>query len=101
RLAEDHANARLLADGLAEAASSHPKLKGRVTAHAAQTNIVFFDVDADIAEAFLQHLADHDVRVTAGYFRAKARAMKRMRWVTHLDVHRADVERALQVVAGF
>lgn len=101
RLAEDHANARLLADGLFEAASSHAKLKGRTTAHAAQTNIVFFDIDVDIAEAFLQHLADHDVRVTGGYFRAKERAMKRIRWVTHLDVNRADVERALRVVAEF
>ncbi|MGE5622032.1 MAG: low-specificity L-threonine aldolase [Bacillota bacterium] len=101
RLADDHANARLLADGLAEAASSHAKLKGRATAHAAQTNIVFFDIDADIAEAFLRHLAGHGVRVTGGYFRAKERAMKRIRWVTHLDVCRADVERALRVVAGF
>lgn len=101
RLAEDHANARLLADGLTMAASSHAKLKGRATAHAAQTNIVFFDVDADIADAFLQHLADNDVRVTGGYFRASERAMKRIRWVTHLDVNRADVERALQVVTDF
>jgi threonine aldolase len=101
RLAEDHANASLLAAGLAEIVSSHPKLQGKAAAHAAQTNIVFFDVDVAMADALVQHLADHNVKVTAGYFRVKERAMKRIRWVTHLDVNRADVEIALKVLADF
>ena len=49
----------------------------------------------------MQHLADNNVRVTCGYYRAGERTMKRLRWVTHLDVNRAEVERALQVVADF
>lgn len=101
RLAEDHANARLLADGLAEIVSSHAKLKDNAVAHAAQTNIMFFDIDASIADAFLQHLAANHVRVTSGYYRTGERSIKRIRWVTHLDVSRADVEKALKAVAAF
>jgi len=101
RLADDHANARVLAEGLAKLAASHPKLEGKSVAHTAQTNIVFFDVDAAVADDFLQHLATHGVKITAGTQRMKERAMKRIRWVAHLDVNRADVDRALQVVASF
>jgi threonine aldolase len=97
RLAEDHAHARLLAEGLAAAVAKHPDLQGKALAHPAQTNIVFFDIDADIAEAFLQHLAANDIRVTSGALKGR----KRIRWVTHLDVTGADVERALQVVSTF
>ena len=101
RLAEDHAHARALSDGLAAAASSHAKLEGRASAHEAQTNIVFFDVDEAIADAFLQHLAVNGVKVTSGAQRARDLSIRRIRWVTHLDVGRADVERALQVVNAF
>jgi len=41
------------------------------------------------------------VKVTAGNQRAKERSLKRIRWVTHLDVGRADVERALAAVSAF
>lgn len=101
RMADDHANARLLSEGLAQAVATHPRLKGKAVAHAVQTNILFFDIDADIADAFLQHLADQQVRVTSSVYRGDQRTMKRIRWVTHLDVSRADVERALQVVSMF
>jgi threonine aldolase len=101
RLADDHAHARLLAEGLAETVAAHPRLAGQATVQAAHTNIVFFDVEADVASGLLQHLSANNVKVTAGTQRLKERAMKRIRWVTHLDVNRADVERALQVVAAF
>jgi threonine aldolase len=101
RLADDHANARALSEGLAKLAASHAKLEGKSVAHAAQTNIVFFDVDAAIADGLLQHLAANGVKVTAGTQRIKERTMKRIRWVTHLDVTRSDVDRALQAVASF
>lgn len=101
RLADDHAHAVLLAEGLAGIAASHPKLAGNTVVHAAQTNIVFMDVAADLATEVVQHLATNNVRVTSGTQRVKERAIKRIRWVTHLDVHRADVERALQVIADF
>lgn len=101
RLADDHAHAVLLAEGLAGIATSHPRLAGNTVVHAAQTNIVFMDVAADLATEVVQHLATNNVRVTSGTQRVKERAIKRIRWVTHLDVHRADVERALQVIADF
>ena len=101
RLAEDHANAEVLAAGLADAVVSHPALEGKAVAHAANTNIVFFDVDATIADRLLQHLAAGGIKVTSGYYKTPERAMKRIRWVTHLDVNRADVERAVEAVRAF
>lgn len=101
RLADDHANASALSSGLAQAAQTHPVLQGRTTVHAAQTNIVFMDVEESVAAAFVQHLADNGVKLTSGYQRSKELAIRRIRWVTHLDVNRADVDRALQVVAAF
>ena len=101
RLAEDHAHALLLSEGLADIISLNPKLAGRATMHPAQTNIMFLDIDTEVADDFLQHLATHGIKVTSGYYRTKERTMKRIRWVTHLDVGRADVERALQVAAAF
>jgi threonine aldolase len=101
RMADDHANAQLLVQGLGRTVASHPKLEGKAAVHPAQTNIVFFDVDADIADTFVEHLATHKVRVTSGYYKTKEKAMKRIRWVTHLDVNRADVEHALEVVSAF
>jgi threonine aldolase len=101
RLAEDHANARALSEGLAGIAASHPKLEGKTVVHGANTNILFVDMDASIADDFLQHLVAHDVKVTSGTQRSKDRAMRRIRWVTHLDVGQRDVERALEVVSAF
>jgi threonine aldolase len=101
RLADDHANARLLSEGLAKIATSHAKLSGRLTVHPANTNIVFVDVDPGVADELLRHLGRHDVKVTSGTLRGKEGSVKRLRWVTHLDVARADVERALEVCAAF
>jgi threonine aldolase len=101
RLADDHAHARRLSEGLAEAVAAHARLNGHAVVHAAQTNIVFLDVDIDVANDLLPHLAANNVKVTAGAVRLKERAMKRLRWVTHLDVDRADVEQALRVLAAF
>jgi threonine aldolase len=84
RLAEDHDNAALLAAGLArhEALSVAPP----------QTNMVFVSTPADIADAFAKHLATEGVQMIG---------TSQQRWVTHLDVARADVERAITVVDAF
>jgi threonine aldolase len=84
RLAEDHANARLLADGLAEidGVSIDPAL--------VETNIVVFDV-AEPA-ALVEALAADGVEISV--FGPHVRA------VTHLDVDRAGIERALTAVAA-
>lgn len=101
RLADDHAHAQLLAQGLAELAATHPKLAGKASVQQPQTNIVFFDVEAGVADELLRHLAAQRVQVTSGYYRTAERALRRMRWVTHLDVTRADVEHALRAIAAF
>ena len=101
RLAEDHANAALLARELGAIAGSNPKLQGHTVVHAAQTNIVFMDVAEELATGLVQHLAAQNIRVTSGTQRVKERAIRRIRWVTHLDVDRADVESACRTLATF
>ena len=99
RLAEDHANARLLAEGLTTAAHNHSALAGRLIVHPVQTNILFSDVAIEIADSLLAHLAACGIRVTSSYARMQERAVLRLRWVTHLDVGRRDVARAIAAVS--
>ncbi len=96
RLADDHANAAMLSRGLAEAAEANARLRGRFTAHSAQTNILFTDIDPDIASDLLAYLEAHDIKVKSGVYRGEEGAMRRIRWVTHLDVSREDIERAIK-----
>jgi len=85
RLAEDHANARALADGLAEL----PDIT--INPAAVETNIVLFDLPGD-APTFCRALAADGV--TMGAFGAR-----RVRAVTHLDVDAPQIEHALAAVA--
>ena len=87
RLREDHDNAALLAKGLVEA--SHGQLK----IDAPQTNILWADVPEPLFAAFNTHLKSHGVVVSGAY--------GKQRWVTHLDVSRNDVERAVDLAALF
>jgi threonine aldolase len=81
RLADDHARARRLAEGLAE-------LGGLEIAPAdVETNIVIFAVPD--APAFCAALAAQDVRMGA-------LDTRRVRAVTHLDVDDAGIDRALE-----
>lgn len=91
RLAEDHVNARRLADGFADVlpGSVHPEL--------VDTNMVFVEVGGRDVEAVVDAMAADGVRVasvTPGTFRA----------VTHRDVTAAGVEQAIasfaRAVAG-
>ncbi|MCR5866401.1 low-specificity L-threonine aldolase [Aquincola sp. J276] len=81
RLAEDHANARRLAEGL-------QGLSG-VQVQAPQTNIVFVDVPPERGEGLVQRLAERGVLATGLY---------KLRFVTHLDVSTDDIDRALPVL---
>lgn len=87
RLAEDHSNARHLARGLADIPGV---LLDPTTI---ETNIVFFDLDpaGPTAVEVSNALMAHGVRIGATGGR------HRMRAVTHLDISRADVERAVEV----
>jgi threonine aldolase len=87
RLAEDHANARRLADGLAH-------LPGVVLDPASvETNIVIFDLKGpmDAAQAVAM-LLSRGVRMGA-------MGLRTVRAVTHLDVSAEQIERALEVAA--
>jgi threonine aldolase len=89
RLAEDHANAQLLADGLA----GIPGVK--LVFDTTPTNIVFFDVSGtgltstEVARGALPR----GVRVGGGYDSDRV-----IRAVTHLDVSREDCARAVDVL---
>jgi threonine aldolase len=87
RLADDHALARRLADGLIG-------IEG-LQVEVPQTNIVFVDVVGaarDRANALLTHLAQQGVRANGLY---------RLRFVTHLDVDEAGIDRTVAVIRQF
>jgi threonine aldolase len=77
RLAEDHENARVLADGLAELG---------LDVVAPQTNIVIFSAP----DGFTQRMAERGVELSGT-------PDGRVRAVTHLDVDRSQVEEALEL----
>jgi threonine aldolase len=81
RLAQDHANAQRLAQGLQGLAS--------VTVQIPDTNIVFIDVSPQLAQGLVQRLEQEGVRCTGLY---------RLRLVTHLDVSAADIEQAVRIL---
>jgi threonine aldolase len=88
RLAEDHENARLLAERLAELPGVHVELG------ATQTNIVIFDIE-DTGHDPSRFVADCEQRgVRIVHFGRTA-----MRAVTHLDVTREDISNAADVLA--
>jgi threonine aldolase len=83
RLAEDHANARRLAEGLA----ALPGIK--LDPAGVETNLVFFDLTGSLdASTAVERLLTQGVRMGAI-------SPRTIRAVTHLDVSAAGVERAL------
>ncbi len=87
RLAEDHDNAKRLAEGLAHI----PFVT--LMPIPVETNIILFDIDRTwgTAAAFSAVLREHGVLINAT-------APQRLRAVTHLDVTTADVDKALAVL---
>lgn len=81
RLAEDHANARALAEGLQGVPG--------VSAQPPQTNIVFVDLVPEKAAGAVDRLRAAGLWCTGLY---------RLRLVTHLDVAAADIPRALAIL---
>ena len=84
RLAEDHANAKRLAEGL----TGHPAVRPLPP----DSNIVMLDLTKHLADAVIPKLAEKGVLVVAF-------GPRRLRAITHLDVSGADIERAIQVIA--
>jgi len=87
RLAEDHENAKVLAEGLA-------RIPGiELDPASIETNIVYFGLapTAPSPDEVVRRLAEYDVRIGASNGR-------RMRAVTHLDVDRAGIEIAIDAM---
>ena len=85
RLAEDHENARLLAEALARTswASLDPK--------DVPTNIIYFDTPGRDAEAVVAALGNAGIRCGAS-------GPNTIRFVTHLDVSREDAKQAAAIL---
>jgi threonine aldolase len=81
RLAEDHANARALAEGLQGLAG--------VGVQAPQTNIVFVDLAPEKASGVVERLRAQGLLCTGLY---------RLRLVTHLDVSPDEIARAIAIL---
>lgn len=88
RLADDHANAALFAERLAD-------VKG-LTVRAPETNIVMVDIEADPATHPADALA---ARAKSAGVLVSVFGPARLRVVTHLDVSRDDCARAADVIA--
>ncbi len=88
-LPDDHANARVLAEGLAQI----PGIK--LDPKKVMTNIVIFDISATgmTSDVFSRKLAERNVL-------ANGISSDAMRMVTHYDVDRAGCARALEAVAA-
>lgn len=84
RMVDDHANAEALAKGLGSVDG--------IEINSVATNMVFAQLPVDDDASFMEACAENDllVRVYNG---------GKTRFVTHLDVSDADVERAVEVVA--
>jgi threonine aldolase len=85
RLADDHANARRLAEALARTDGI------RLDPASVETNIVIFEVTPIPAEELSRRLAAAGVRIAPI-------APQRLRAVTHLDVDAAGVDRAAEAI---
>ena len=84
RLADDHANAKRLADGL--------RTVPGISVARPDTNIVFADVAGGRTAALVEHLKARGVLATG---------LIGLRFVTHLDVDAAGVDHALAAVREF
>jgi threonine aldolase len=83
RLAEDHANAKALADGFSEITG--------LTVKPPQSNMVFVELAPELATRLSEALGERGI--AASFWPGG-----RMRWVTHLDVDRVAVDEAIAAV---
>ena len=90
RLAEDHANARRLAEGLAELPGVEGREPGsRFDPREVRTNIVIFGLRPGARESFLGALEDEGIGMIAFYGET-------VRAVTHYGIDASDIERTLE-----
>jgi threonine aldolase len=88
RLAEDHANARIIAEYIAQTGAE-------IDLETVQTNIVIFRLPAHLPDAATVVQRAQDQGVLVGAF-----AQRTVRATTHLDVSTAQCRRAGEVLAS-
>ncbi|WP_432452519.1 MULTISPECIES: low-specificity L-threonine aldolase [unclassified Agarivorans] len=86
RLAEDHANAQLLAEQLAQIEELE------CDAHSVQTNVVYARCRHQQSFALAEYLAERGIFVTAG---------TPIRFLTHLDVNQQDIKQLIGAIKAF
>ena len=84
RLTKDHANAQMLAKGLANIADLNL---------VSQTNMVFVELPYDCSQELESTCATQGILISGGF--------PRLRLVTHLDVEQSAIERVIEVFAKF
>ena len=84
RLAEDHANAERLADGLRSIEA--------LSVRGPFTNMVFVDVPASAVDGLAAFLRGEGIVASVG---------PTTRFVTHLDIDRPQIDRLIAVIAGY
>lgn len=82
RLAEDHENARVLAEALS-------KIPGFSLAEPVQTNMIFLAMEPETLKALTAHLADHSIRISGA------------RWVLHKDISPENLQTLLAACTAF
>ena len=87
RLADDHANARRLAEGLAEIPGFS------VDMQVTQTNMAFLSLDASLLAQFAAFMTERDINIDDWEVP--------IRLVTHYGVEAEDIERVIQAAAEF
>lgn len=92
RLLDDHRLAHRLASGLSEMVAASGKAE-EIQIETPQTNMVFVTLAADPGELICQGLKAAGIGFTGG---SAGAGRIRQRWVTHLDVTDADVDRVLE-----
>ena len=85
RLAEDHENAKRLAEGLAEIRELG------IDPEKVQTNMVFFKLEKSVFTALQRDLKEQDILISG---------RDKVRLVTHLDVTTEDVNRVITAFKG-
>ncbi len=94
RLAEDHQHAQQLASGLKQIVSDCG-LETQFSLQMPQTNIIFCDLDAALANHFVAELGKHQVRLTSSVYQSAGQTKSRLRLVTHLDITLPQIQAML------
>lgn len=94
RLTDDHVHAALLQQGLSNQVTAHDVGQLFVVS-AVQSNILFCDLAPEFAAFYQQQLQLQGVLCTAGSYQTMQGTRVRLRFVTHLDISRLQIEQVL------